>query len=180
MEIEISKLIEGKQTYPSWATNSIHNLQSHEDKEGVLVYYRTKSNKLISRFFPNKVNLTPRLIYVLGLLKGEGSNSIGDSNYRRFTMTNSDPAIIKIVLNELDKHNLFKKSKLIDKSIHLLHHTKSNKEVISYWSKKLGLNKSKFKCFNSKKTTPFGVCHVYISDVLLRRVVDLIHEKIMD
>ena len=93
-------------------------------------------------------------------------------------MTNADYQIIKIVLEELDKNNIFKKSSLIDKSIHLLHYTESKNKVVDYWSKKLNLPKRKFKCFDDKsKTSPFGVCHVYISDVLLRRIIDLIHDE---
>lgn len=114
----------------------------------------------------------------MGLLRGEGSTSLGKSNYRRFTISNSDSKVINLILGELDKNNLFKKSNLIDKSIHLIHHIEPKNKVINYWSKKLNLPESKFKCFDDKsKTSPFGVCHVYISDVLLRRIVDLIHSQ---
>ncbi len=118
------------------------------------------------------------MIYVLGLLKGEGPASFGKSNYRRLTITNSDPTVINIILNELDDNNIFKKSKLINNSIHLLYHTEPETKVINFWSKKLGLPKDKFKRFNDeRKTSLFGVCHVYISDLLLRRVIDLIHSN---
>ena len=134
---------------------------------------------MISRIFPKTLTLTPLFIYALGILVGEGATALGKSNYRRFTVTNSDYRIIKVVLDQLEQNDLFQKRDLIDKSLHLLHFTKSNDEVIRYWSKSLGLPKSRFKCFDmERKTKPYGVCHVYISDVLLRRVIDLIHEFI--
>ncbi|MBU2634283.1 MAG: hypothetical protein KJ674_03490 [Nanoarchaeota archaeon] len=177
-KINIKNLVKGKITYPSWITNSTYSLKTKYKGNNILVYYITKSNRQISRNFPKEINLTHRLSYVFGFLKGEGPTSLGKSNYRRFTITNSDPNIIKITLEELEKHNLFQKSHLIDKSIHLLHHQESNKKVIKYWSQKLNLPENKFKCFSDeKRTSKFGVCHVYISDVLLRRIIDLIHEK---
>jgi hypothetical protein len=180
MKLDIAKLVKNKKTYPSWSTKSTYSLKTYKFEKGILVYYKTKTNRSISRSFPNKLNLTPKLLYVLGFLKGEGSTSLGNSNYRRFTITNSDPKIMKMVLDELDKHNIFKRNKIIKKSIHLVHHLLPDQKVINYWSKELELDKNKFKCFKLKETSPFGVCHVYISDVLLRRVVDLIHKKIMN
>ncbi len=180
MKLDISDLIKGNKTYPSWSTNSTHNLEGYKKQDGILVYYKTKSNKLISRWFPKKIEITPKLCYILGIIKGEGSNSLGKSNYRRFTFTNSDFVLVSIVLEELEKHKLFSKQKIIKKSIHLLHYTKPKEEVINFWSKKLKIPKEKFKCFETKmKTSQFGVCHLYISDVLLRRVVDLIHDNLI-
>ena len=180
-KIKINELVEGRLTYPNWTTNSTYPLKTKDYGEDIIIYYKTKGNRKISRFFPKEINLTHRLSYVFGLLKGEGSTSLGKSNYRRFTITNADYRIINLILEELDKNNLFKKSNLIDKSIHLLHHTELKNKVIDYWSKKLNLPKRKFKCFDDKsKTSPFGVCHVYISDVLLRRIIDLIHDEFIN
>ena len=178
MKIDVHKLVKGKKTYPSWATNASHILRTENRDKELLVYYLTKSNRRISRIFPNQLDLTPSFIYALGLLKGEGSNSLGKSNYRRLTITNNDYHLINLILEELEKSNLFKRSDLIDKSLHLLHHQDSDKKVIEYWSKCLHLPKKKFKCFNDeRKTTPSGTCHVYISDVLLRRILDLVHDE---
>lgn len=179
-KIDIKELVKGEFTYPNWSTSSTYSLKAKELCNDVLVYYFTKSNRKISRIFPKEIDLTPRLCYILGFLKGEGSTSLGKSNYRRLTITNSEPKILKQVLNELEGTKLFKKEKLIDKSINLLHHLKHGDKVIDYWSKKLDLPKSKFKCFDDeRKTSSFGVCHIYISDVLLRRVIDLIHNKFL-
>ena len=178
MNIKIKNLIKGKKTYPNWSTKLTYDLKSKDKDGNVLVYYKTKQNKIFSRLCPSEINLTPKLCYVLGFLKGEGSTSLGSSNYRRFTITNSDSTIIYQVLQELEKSKLFKKEKIIRKSIHLLHFQESKEKVINYWSRKLKLPKDKFKCFNDeRKTSLFGVCHIYISDVLLRRVIDLIHEE---
>ncbi len=180
ISIKLQKLVKGKKTYPSWSTGTAYFLKAESKKEACLIYYTTKSNRLISKNFPKSIKLCPKFCYILGILKGEGSNSLGKSSYRRFTLTNSDPDIIKLVLGELDKKNLFKKTKIIDKSIHLLHNTCSEEEAINYWSEKLDLPKNKFKCFDDKqKTSIFGVCHVYISDVLLRRIIDLLQEYII-
>lgn len=179
-KINIKELVQGEYTYPNWSTGSIYSLKTKELTNDTLVYYFTKSNREVSRIFPKEIDLTPKLCYIMGFLKGEGSTSLGKSNYRRLTITNSEPKILKQVLDELDNAKLFKKEKLINKSINLLHHTKSENKVINHWSKKLDLPKAKFKCFDDeRKTSRFGVCHIYISDVLLRRVIDLIHNKFL-
>ncbi|MFH1134162.1 MAG: hypothetical protein V1735_06760 [Nanoarchaeota archaeon] len=178
--LSINRLIKGKKTYPTWSTESCHRLAVENYNQGVIVFYFTKGKRKISRRFPKNIALSPKFCYALGFLKGEGSNSLGKSNYRRFTITNSDPVILSFVLNELGKNQLFQPDDLIDKSVHLIHFTKSPSEVIAYWSNMLSIPKKKFVCFYDKKrTSPFGVCHIYISDVLLRRVVDLFHEKMI-
>lgn len=178
--IHLHKLVKDKFTYPSWTTNSVYPLGSIHSKQKSTIYYKTKTNKVISREFPKIVNLTPQFIYVLGILKGEGSSSLGKSNYRRFTITNSNPKVLSIVLNELEKAKLFSRSDLIKNSVYVMHHKESNLKVIYYWSKMLSIPKYKFKCFRSEKqTSKYGVCHIYISDVLLRRIVDLMHEQLM-
>lgn len=178
MKIKLKSLVEGQITYPSWTTGSTYHLKAEENDNSTLIYYKIQTNKRISRLFPKEITLTQRFTYTLGLLKGEGSNALGKSNYRRLTITNSNPNVINLILDELERSGLFKKSDLIAKSVHLLHHTEADNEVIDYWSNKLNIVKSKFKCFDDKlKTSKYGVCHVYISDVLLRRVIDLIHDK---
>ncbi len=177
--IYLDKIVEGKNTYPNWTTGSVYIIKTEERSSKLKVFYYTKSNKIVSRLFPINIQLTPKLAYVFGFLKGEGSTSRSKANYRRFTITNSDYKIMRIVLEELDKSELFHKSNLINKSIHLAHHTKLDEEVIEYWSKGLDLPKEKFKCFKSHPgRNPYGVCHIYISDVLLRRVIDIIHEEV--
>ena len=179
IKIKLKNLVEGQITYPSWTTSSTYSLKAEEHDKSIVVYYKIKTNKRISRVFPKEIILTPKFTYTLGLLKGEGSNALGKSNYRRLTITNSNPDVINLILDELERSGLFKKSDLIAKSVHLLHHTESDNLVIDYWSNKLSLPKNKFKCFDDKlKTSQYGVCHVYISDVLLRRVIDILQAHI--
>lgn len=179
IKIKLKSLVEGQVTYLSWTTSSIYSLKAEENDNDVLVYYKIQTNKRISRVFPKEITLTPKFTYTLGLLKGEGSNALGKSNYRRLTITNSNPDIIKLILDELEISNLFKKSDLIAKSVHLLHHTELDEDVIAYWSNQLDIPRIKFKCFDDKlKTSKYGVCHVYISDVLLRRVIDILQTHI--
>ena len=178
-KIKLKSLVEGQITYPSWTTSSTYTLKAEENDKNILIYYKIKTNKCISRVFPKEITLTPKFTYTLGLLKGEGSNALGKSNYRRLTITNSNPDIINLILDELEVSNLFKKSDLIAKSVHLLHHTEIDDKVIDYWSDKLDIPRNKFKCFDDKlKTSKYGVCHVYISDVLLRRVIDILQAHV--
>jgi hypothetical protein len=180
-KIEIQEIIKGKYTYPNWSTSTSYALKCKEVNDRIVcVYYITKSNKKVSRNFPKNIILTPKLTFILGLIKGEGANALGKSNYRRFTFTNSDWELIDNVLNLLDENKFFLKEKLPGRSLQLIHFIGKEKEVIDFWSKKLKLPRSKFKCFNDKrKTTKYGVCHIYISDVLLRRIIDLIIETIL-
>lgn len=180
VNINLSQITSGKLTYPSWSNKAQYVLESETiDENNIIIYYITKSNRKISRKFPKEVNIDIKSAYILGLIKGEGANALGNSNYRRFTFTNTDWTLIKQVLNMLEETKLFFRKDIVDKSTYILHHKKSNQEAINYWSDKLNIPKSKFKCFErEKRTKDYGVCHIYISDVLLRRVIDLIIEHI--
>ncbi len=77
-------------------------------------------------------------------------------------------------------------SKLIDINIlphgscHIIHSFDST-NALNYWGKHLNLEKLKFKIINDHyNNSKFGVCHVYLSDVLLRRVVDELNEYIIN
>ena len=173
-------MVEKRLTYPNWNTGSEYALLSKKAGRSAEIYYVAKGKRRFGRKFPQDVQLTVRFSYALGLLKGEGSNALGKSNYRRFTISNSNPKVISKVLKELEKAKLFFRSELIKNSCYVMHHKVSNLKVINYWSKMLNIRKYKFKCFISEKqTSKYGVCHVYISDVLLRRIVDLMHGRLM-
>ncbi len=180
-QIDIKDIIKGKYSYPSWSTNSSYPLE-YEDisRSQTVVYYVTKSNKRISKVMPKFLCITPELAYVLGLIKGEGANSLGKSNYRRFTFTNTDGFLIKKVIDILDGTGLYHKKDLPKNSFHILHFTEKEELAIDYWSKQLKQPPCRFRCFDEKiKTRPYGVCHLYISDVLLRRVIDLLGDFIL-
>ncbi|MBN2459871.1 hypothetical protein JXB28_06315 [Candidatus Woesearchaeota archaeon] len=172
--VKLKNLVNGKFTYSSWSTDSSYILKCKElDKQNVLIYYVTKSNKVVSRRFPRLIHITPKFACILGLIKGEGANATGKSNYRRFTFTNSDWRLVNEVLDSLNKKKLLLKENLKEKSIYIMHYQQEESMVVNYWSRKLGLSASKFKCVETiEKTREYGICHVYISDVLLRRVID--------
>lgn len=179
--VELKDLVEGKLTYASWSTSNSYLLKCKElDEQNVLVFYITKSNKTFSRKFPRLVSITPKFACVLGLIKGEGANALGKSNYRRFTFTNSDCELVKQVLDTLSENKFLLKENLRKKSIYLMHFQNEESAVIGHWSKKLDLPVSKFRCIETTdKTRDYGICHVYISDVLLRRVIDIMIDFIL-
>ncbi len=173
--IKVSDLVRGAYSYPSWSTGSTYPLSYDEP----YVRYRPLQGKAISRAFPQHFRITPRFCYVLGLLKGEGANALGKSNYRRFTFTNTDPEMFRIVLEELRHQGLVQHHDFKPGCFHLLHFSASEQEVIRYWAKELSLPEGYFKTFNDQsKTTKNGVCHLYLSDVLLRRIIDLLQERV--
>jgi len=181
MKINVKKIIEGKLTYPSWTTGSQHVIKcDYLNNKEVLVHYNTKGPivRKISRKFPKFIDADHIFIWVLGFLKGEGSNSKGKSNYRRFTITNKNPEFIILTLKVLYEKGLLYND-LPDKTCHIIH-SQDKLKAMNYWQNKLGLDKSKFSYIDdNNKTSLYGVCHVYLSDVLLRRVVDEINEFIL-
>ena len=181
MDISLRKIIENKQTYPSWSCNAVYSIRCAPlNKNELLVYYEPGAiPRRVSRVFPRFVKADPVFLWVLGFLKGEGANSKGKSNYRRFTLTNKDPALISLCLDELHNKKLLDKNAFPDASLHIIHAT-DKKGPLNYWSRQLLLPLSKFKYFkDSRQTSQFGVCHVYFSDVLLRRVVDELSNHIL-
>ena len=175
MKIALRKIIEGKMTYPSWSTNKVYEIHCKKVTESeIIAYYCLQGpiKRKISRTFPKYLDLSPRFIWVLGFLRGEGANSKGKSNYRRFTLTNSNPELIKICLCELHVQKLIDITNLPKNSFHIIH-ALDERKATEYWSAKLSVDSYKIKCFDDvKKTSLFGVCHVYIRDVLLRRAID--------
>jgi hypothetical protein len=181
MKISIKRIIEGKLTYPSWSSNAVYKISCRSlDKDSVLIYYTTSVIlKRIGRIFPKYVELDPAFIWMLGFLKGEGANSKGKSNYRRFTLTNKNPALICFCLNKLHEKRFIDRTKLPDGAFHIIH-ARDQKGAISYWSRQLNVSRSKIKCFDdNNNTSKYGVCHLYLSDVLLRRVVDELSEYVL-
>lgn len=184
--IKICEIISGKETYPNWSTGTTYPLKFELDEDEIIIYYimtKTIMNKVYSRKFPKEIKLTPSFCWALGFIKGEGMNSLNKSSYHRFGVTNKNPKLISYVLEELDKSNLLKKEKIPDRSFQILHWFSTPREVVNYWSNKLNVPKEKINPYNDKnslKRTKFGTCHFYITDVLLRRIIDIISEKIFD
>ncbi len=182
MIIKIEELIKGKKTYPKWHSNAEYELVSKIlNKHQILVYYNTKGpiKRRVKRIFPQEIACDPCFLWVLGFLKGEGANSLGKSNYRRFTLTNTNPQLIQIVLEKLEEKELLHIADIPDAAFNIIH-TKKPAESVKYWSQQLNLPKTKFKVYDDKNnTSDYGVCHLYLSDVLLRRIIDLMHEQVI-
>ena len=183
LTIDLHNLVEGIKTYPSWTTSREYSLSVKAiDTEHIEIFYQVAGpvKRKIGRKFPRKLQLNPRFIWALGFLKGEGSNSLGKSNYRRFTITNTNPEFLRIVLDELESMHLFQRDNLSNTGVNILHAKETEPITRAFWSSELGIPIQKIRYYDDKvKTSKYGVCHIYISDVLLRRVVDEVNSYIM-
>jgi hypothetical protein len=180
--IDLAKILDGKTTYPTWSCGRTYPLEiTCNNSNSVRVTYRRKNGgKRPVRAYPRFIELSPKLVWVLGFLKGEGLRSRGSSAYRRFTVTNTDPEPLKLVIQVLQETGLL--GELPVRSLKIgRNNPKRDGEIADYWSKELGVPKSKLY-FPPKpdemKHAKFGACHVYISDVLFRLVMDAIAEHV--
>jgi hypothetical protein len=156
------------------------NFRKIKDDE-IEIFYHSNQRKKYYRTFPRKICVNNKAAYILGLIKGEGANALGISNYRRFTFTNSDYNLVKLVVDFLDNTLLFPRKQIADKTIYIMHHQNKDAAAIAYWSEKLQIPRSKFRCISTeKRTRAYGICHVYLSDLLLRRIIDLLIEHIQN
>lgn len=177
-KIDLAKVIFGLETYPTWSSGKSYKLKLEEFDDKILV--RGKNASMAE--FPRYVYLTPDIFWLVGFIDGEGSKSKGKSGYLRFTLTNNDPEMIKMALDILDRHKLLPKNKIPDKGIRIRRSSKhDDKKLLSFWMKYLNLPESKFY-FSPKpdglKKAKNGVCHIYISNMILRRVIDRLIEYI--
>jgi len=174
--LDLITILKGLKSYPTWTTGN-----SYEISVGV----KNKNTLLIKGYhcsleFPRFIKITPKLFWLMGFLNGEGTNATNKSGYLRFTITNSNPEFMKMALDILDESKILPKFNIPDKSLKIgrssLH---DDKYLLNFWSKKLELPKFKFHLPLKKdelKKAKYGVCHLYISNVLLRRVTDKIFE----
>lgn len=186
--ISIKKVLKGTLTYPSWSTKSQYLLQFENiDKEKIKAYYiitKGPIKRKIQNIFPKKIKLDPGFCWMLGFIKGEGMNSTRGKSYYRFLITNKNPSLINKVLEELEKSKLFSKKDLSPKSIHILHSNGPKKIVEKYWSQQLNMSRSLINIGKNEKNplkkSKYEVCHVYISNVLLRLLIDKLNERIIN
>lgn len=184
--IKVSEIVKGETTHPNWSSGSVYPLESFDEGDKTVVKYvmnKTINNRSYSRKFPKEIKLTLKLCWVLGFLRGEGFNGLGKSTYHRFGVTNKNPKLVNFVLNELDFCGLLIKNNLPDNSIEIMHFSGKKEEVIKYWSSSLNVPVYKIKIKHYRhqfEKSKYGVCHVYLTDVLLRRIVDILHEKIIE
>lgn len=181
MKLDLFKILQGVKTYPSWYSNNSYDLITIPEGNKLFVTYNSKG-KRGKRYFPRHLSITPDLLWTLGFIEGEGSNSKNKSAYRRFMVTNSNPLKMKFVLDVLEKHKILARASLPRNSIRVrygLHHDK--RKLAKFWAEKLKVNADKIYLSTKAdplKTAEYGVCDIYISDVILRRVTDRIREYV--
>jgi hypothetical protein len=183
-KIDLIKLLSGKSTYPTWSTGRSYSLFVEKQKSNIIVSYQHSGNKRPSRSFPRYIKITPKLLWFFGFIYGEGSKSQGSSAYRRFTITNSDSKPMKLSLDVLEEIKVLSREDIPPRSIKIARSQFHNdKKILEFWKKELKVTPDKFYLspkYDENKKTEHGVCHVFISDVLLRRVMDEIAQFIFN
>jgi len=183
MKIDLVKLLDGVETYPNWSTQKTYKLKTSYDKKTVTVTYDCPS-KRPKRSFNRYVNAEKDLFWMFGFLEGESLNSIKSSSYKRFIVTNNNPKRMKLVLDILERYNFVTRKNLPKNSIRIRYGQNLNKNALpDYWAKKLQVKKDKIylaKKPDILKKSERGLCDIYISDVLLRRVLDAIKDYLFN
>ena len=182
--IDLMDILEGKRTYPSWSTGQTYPLIIENQNLDVIVSYQHKGNKKPTRTFPRYIEITQKLLWFFGFIYGEGSKSKGSSAYRRFTITNSDSKPMRLALDVLEEIQFLSREHIPIRSIKIARSKSHNdKELLEFWKNELKVTSDKFYMapkYDENKKTKYGVCHIFISDVLLRRVMDEIAEFIFN
>ena len=154
----------------------------------VMVYYEITTKKAhfkrrVQEQFRKTIVLTPGLCWAIGFFKGEGVNSIINGSYRRFSIVNKNPEKIKRFLQIMVLSGLLVKERIDGKCFQIHHFKKPTKDVIEYWSNALNFPKERFSAVaygHDLHKSENGVCRFDIGHVLLRRIVELLNEHIMD
>ncbi len=185
-KIDILKLIDGQYTYPTWSTKTSYRLRAKIiDKDNISIYYESTKTIMKKKFrgiFPRYVFLTPGFCWALGFFEGEGMKSKKSTSYRRFNITNKNPLDLKKFLDELHKSKLLPKDRIRGKCFQIHHFLNNKLEAERYWSKQLNFPIEMFSAIDynhNLRRSGNGVCHFDLGHVLLRRIFDLINEKIM-
>jgi len=181
--LDLAKILNGRRTYPAWSSGKTCPLEIEFDSNKVkITYERRNGGRRPRATYPRFIKFTPNLVWVIGFLKGEGSQSKGKSAYRRFTVTNNDPQALRFVIRTLKETGFV--DELPDGCIKIGRSDPNRDgELLSYWSRELGVPKSKFYFPpkpDSVKRAKFGTCHLYVSDVLLRLTIDAIAEHVFN
>jgi len=178
--IDLAEILRGKCTYPTWSSGQTYPLEIVHDDQTLKLTYRAKGGRKPTAEYPRFVELSPNLLWVLGFLRGEGSQSKGKSAYRRFTVTNNDFKVLRFVLRTLKRGGFL--NELPDGCLKIgRNNLQRDQRLLKHWSKGLGIPYCKFY-FPPRpdriKRAEFGTCHVYISNVLLRLTIDAIAEHV--
>ncbi len=185
-KIDLVELLKDQYTYPTWSTGTSYKLKTEIiNYNQILIYYeleKTIMKKKFKEFFPRYIHLTAGFCWALGFFEGEGMKSKKYTSYRRFNITNKNPRDLKKFLNELHKSGLLPKERIRGKCFQI-HHFLNREEIVrDYWSKQLDFPKEMFSIqdYNHNlKRSGNGVCHFDLGHVLLRRIFDLLNEKLI-
>ncbi|GEM_PF-2085276 len=185
-KIDLLELIKGKYTYPTWSTGTQYKLCAEIITPNTIQLYYSISKSIMKkrkqRIFPRYIHLTPGLCWALGFFKGEGLSSLKSRGYYRVNITNKNPVHLKKVLTEFEKAALLPKENIKGRCFQIHHFMNDPITVKKYWAEKLGFPEELFSVIDynhNLKREGNGVCHFDLSEVLLRRVLDLLNEKII-
>lgn len=186
MNVSVEKLIRGASTYATRYGNSYPLKIRHHGKNRVEVYYTITKGAVrreVGRIFPERVRVDSSFMWVLGLLRGEGLMSSGArSSMYRFAVVNNDPSIIRAVMEVLANSRLINFGNIKRKFIRITYgfQTETN-GLADYWAKELGVPLEIIDIARTPhhlKKARYGSCTLIISDVLLRRIIDLLADRI--
>ncbi len=188
MKINIPSIVLGASTYPNRSGRSYKLNVRSVDPSHVDVFYEITSGaarRLVSRRFPKQIEINSRFLWVLGLLRGEGLRSKGaKSSIYRFNIVNNDLEVIQAVIRILDESGLavFDEYRLRPGLIRISYGPYCDTwKARRHWARGLGIPLAKVEI--SKRPEPqkrarFGSCMFTLNDVLLRRVMDLIAQRV--
>ncbi len=123
----------------------------------------------------------PFYYFIAGLILAEGSFGKKEhKNQGRFTFTNTDPKLIKLVYNFLVNHLKIPPNKI---SIYITYNTEITQlkpeDIKQFWKQTLGINEEKIKIYPYKrkikqirKRAPYGICQIRINDKKIRTKIE--------
>ncbi len=123
----------------------------------------------------------PLHYFVAGLIVAEGS--FGKKKYKnpgRFTFTNTDPELIKLVYTFLIKYLKIPPDKIF---IYITYNTEitdlNQHQIKDFWKKTLGINEEKIRIYpyrrkvkQIRKRNNYGICQIRINDKVSRRKIE--------
>ena len=183
--VDLRILLKDRYTYPSRIKGKEYPIYTQLiNKKMINVYYDVTCGikRRIQGTFPRYIYLSPGFCWALGFFKGEGVNSIINGSYRRFSIINRNPKYIKKFLDEIINSGLLEKSRLEQRCFQIHHYANVISKTRKYWAKELKIPEERIIMVNDKKSlkkNENGVCRFDISNVLLRKIIDLLNEKIL-
>jgi hypothetical protein len=188
MRLSVADLASGKTTYRNrYGRSYVLRTKCIQGSKVEMSYEITHgaAKRIVRRIFPGYIEVNGRLLWILGLLKGEGLSSVGSrSSMYRFCVVNNDPSVIRAVMRVLDDSGLEPLARMRTRCglIRISYGPHCDKqETKEFWARELGLGNQEINLARNserQKRAIHGSCMLTLSDVLLRRVFDLVAEKV--